>query len=207
MNNLKSLFPLSLLAASLIGCASGPENSNGAAAAPASSAAANTPAVVAQIIETDDIGLPGNDIESVSIEIKKEYLIVSQNHKAAKGDWHRIRIYLTLDDANTVSTPIAEGAAGLKGLAAEYGYSFEYTGSGWNTIKKNASGGTWVAAGSAASAIGGNTELTTILIPLSEIGNPSNGSTMKMMFVGTGNGWGTDQAPNNGMYEYVIEAP
>lgn len=203
MKNLKSIFVLSLLAFSFNSCVGGPENTK-----PASVLATpiNTKAGMVQIIETDNIDVPGNDIESVSINVQDGKLVIAQKHKAVKGEWHRIRVYLTVNDNDTTPTPMPEGAPTLAGLVAEYGYSFEYTGNGWNTNKQNVSNGTWVDESSVAKAIGGNTALTTIVIPLNEIGNPLDNATIKMMFVGTGNGWGVDQAPNNGMYEYVIEA-
>jgi hypothetical protein len=101
------------------------------------------------------------------------------------------------------------GAATLTGLNAEYGYNFEYTGEGWNSSKKDVDQGVWIDAETetTATATGGDSVYTTMTIPLSEIGNPVDITTIKMMFVGTGAGWGTDQVPNDAMYDYANEAP
>ncbi|MBU3003925.1 hypothetical protein [Paraglaciecola arctica] len=160
---------------------------------------------VIEISETDDIGMPGNDIESVLATADDTNLVITQTHKGPKDAWHTIRIYLNTDDSDTSTTPMASGAASLAGLVAEYGYSFEYTGEGWNVYKQEVSAGGWSDAESTATATGGDTAITVMTIPLSEIGNPADLATVKMMFVGTGNGWGTDQVPNEVMYEYSAD--
>ncbi|WP_339720693.1 hypothetical protein [uncultured Paraglaciecola sp.] len=164
--------------------------------------------IVIEIEETDeDISPLGNDIASVSVAMDDASLVVTQTHKAAKDAWHTIRVYLNTDDSDTATTPLPGGAASLTGLSAEYAYNFEYTGEGWNPSKNDADQGVWVAAETTATAQGGDSIITTMTIPLSEIGNPTDITTIKMMFVGTGAGWGTDQAPDTGMFDYSAEAP
>lgn len=159
---------------------------------------------VIEIVETDeDISPLGNDIDSVTVIMDDTNLVVTQTHKAAKDAWHTTRVYLNTDDSDTTTTPMGGGATSLTGLDAEYGYIFEYTGEGWNPSKKDVDQGSWVDAETTATATGGDSVITTITIPLSEIGNADDITTIKMMFVGTGTGWGTDQAPNDGMYQYA----
>lgn len=163
---------------------------------------------VIEIVDSeDDITPLGNNIESVTVNMDDTSLVVTQKHKDAKDAWHTIRVYLNTDDSDTTTTPIAGGAASLVGLSAEYGYSFEYTGEGWNAYKSNVDQGVWVVVETTATAEGGDSVYTTMTIPLSEIGDPTDITTITMMFVGTGAGWGTDQAPDTGMYDYTSDAP
>jgi len=182
----------------LSGCMGVPEENK---TPPSVKANNNIDTVVAKIDESDDISLPGNDIASVFITLKGSDLVILQTHKAAKDEWHRIRVYLNVNNSDTTNVPIAEGASSLNGLNADYGYSFEYTGNGWNTMKQEVAQGRWKDVNSSAKAKGGKAKSTVMIIPLNEIGNPSDITTVKMMFVGTGNGWGTDQIPNVGMYD------
>ncbi len=198
MNNIKFLLSLGLFISTLSGCTTVPEEKK---ATPSVKANNSIDTVVAKIDESDDIGFPGNDIESVLIAIKGSDLVVLQTHKAAKDEWHRIRVYLNVNNSDTTNVPIAEGATSLNGLNADYGYSFEYTGNGWNTMKQEVNQGKWKGVNSSAKARGGKGTSTVLNIPLSEIGNPSDITKVKMMFVGTGNNWGTDQVPNAGMYD------
>ncbi|MEP0174298.1 MAG: hypothetical protein ABJH28_19960 [Paraglaciecola sp.] len=164
--------------------------------------------ITIEIEEADDDITPlGNNIESVTVNIDDSDLVITQKHKAAKDAWHTISVYLNTDDSDTTTEPMAGGAASLTGLVAEYGYSFEYTGEGWNSYKKVVDQSVWVEAETTAAAQGGDSVYTTMSIPLSEIGNPTDITTIKMMFVGTGAGWGTDQIPDAGMYDYTAEAP
>jgi hypothetical protein len=166
-----------------------------------------TKPVTIEIVDTeDDITPLGNNIESVTANIEDTNLVVTQKHKAAKDAWHTIRVYLNTDDSDSTTTTMGGGAASLVGLSAEYGYNFEYTGEGWNPSKKDVDQGVWVEAETTAAAEGGESLYTTMTIPLSEIGNPDDITTIKMMFVGTGSGWGTDQAPDDAMYDYASEA-
>lgn len=166
-----------------------------------------TKPVTIEIVDTeDDITPLGNNIESVTANIEDTNLVVTQKHKAAKDAWHTIRVYLNTDDSDSTTTTMGGGAASLVGLSAEYGYNFEYTGEGWNPSKKDVDQGVWVEAETTAAATGGESLYTTMTIPLSEIGNPDDITTIKMMFVGTGSGWGTDQAPDDAMYDYANEA-
>jgi len=172
-------------------------------------------AAVPEIVESADVpDVPavsnlGNDIVSISIANDGANLVISDVHKAAKGPFFSTRVYLTVDGSDTITTPAPGGAGSLTGLVAEHAYIFEYNGEGFNISHQFVSNGIWMISGTVTTAMatGGDTELITMTIPLNEIGNPAVGSTVQMMVVDTGNGFETDQAPNDAMYQYVVEAP
>lgn len=159
--------------------------------------------------DSDDIAVASNNLLTNRLFNDGQYLYFSFDNKANIASWHRHELYFNMDTEVHSSKPLPAGAASLSLLEASYAFRLMANDSmQWVIERYAAQSGGWSTAQNSntlTSSVVDTPQQIKGRIPLSELGSPAKGTAIKVKFVSTGEGWATDESPDNGMETYVLK--
>lgn len=157
----------------------------------------------------DDIAEGHNNLLTNRLFNDGQFLYFSFENKANIASWHRHELYFNMDTKGRAADPLPAGAASLSQLEASYAFRFMANDNmQWVIERYDAQSGGWSSArhsNALTSSVVDTAKQIKGRIPLSELGSPVAGTAIKVKFVSTGEGWATDESPDNGMGTYVLK--